>query len=132
AERAMVVATTLAFVVAYALLRQMTGRRVAAGICVLLAASPLFFRFASTTVFSDMPYFLTSMLALWSVDRLDLMRSPRRHLGLVFLSAALVAASVLIRTSGITLVVGACAWIAATFWFDRVRGTARLKTFSGI
>src|SRR5262249_37647865 len=75
--RAMVVISTVAFLVAYVLLRRMAGRRVAGGICLLLAASPLYFRFASTMVFSDLPYFLTSMATLWAVDRIDRSRLPR-------------------------------------------------------
>jgi dolichyl-phosphate-mannose-protein mannosyltransferase len=130
--RVMVVATTAAFLVAYVLLRRQTGRRVAAGICVLLAASPMYFRFASTTVFSDMPYFLTSMAALWAVSRIDESRPARAPAGLLALAAVLIGASVLIRTSGVALVAGMAAWIAATFWFDRHRGFLRLKGLIGL
>jgi hypothetical protein len=130
--RVMVVTTTAAFLVTYVLLRRMAGRRVAAGICLLLAASPLYFRFASTMVFSDMPYFVTSMAALWAIDRADQSRLTRPPAGLLGLAAVLIGASVLMRTSGIALVAGMVAWIAATFWFDRQRGAIRLKAASSL
>jgi hypothetical protein len=130
--RGMVIATTLAFLVAYALLRRTHGRRVAAGICLLLMSSPVFFRFASTGVLSDMPYFLTSIGALLVIDQLDRARTTSRRIVLFCLAALLIATSLLIRTSGIALVVGIVAWIAATLWFNRARGVVRLKTFGGL
>jgi hypothetical protein len=130
--RAMVVATTLAFLLAYWLLRRRLGRGAAAGICVLLASSPVFFRFASTTVFSDMPYFVTSMGALLIVDQLDRSSPTRRRTGLLCLAALLIVGSLLIRTSGLALVIGIVTWIAATFWFDRPLAVSRLRKFGGL
>src|SRR5215470_1512439 len=115
--RAMVLATTLAFLLAYWLLRRTLGRRASAGICLLLASSPVFFRFASTTVVSDMPYFVTSMGALLVAAQLDRARTTSRRMVLFCLAA---------------LVVGIVVWIAATFWFNRARGVVRLKTFGGL
>src|SRR5215813_499380 len=130
--RAMVIATTLAFLVAYVLVRRTHGRWVAAGICLLLMSSPVFFRFASRTVLSDMPYFLTSMGALLVAAQLDRARTTSRRMFLSCLAALLISASLLIRTSGIALVVGIVVWIGATFWFNRARGVVRLKTFGGL
>jgi hypothetical protein len=130
--RAMVIATTVAFFLAYLLLRRTYGRRTAAGICLVLASSVGFFQFASTFVFSDMPYFLTSMGALLVVDQLDRARSTGRRIVLFCLAALLIGASLLIRTSGIALVVGIVPWTAATLWLNRAKGFARLKTFGGL
>jgi hypothetical protein len=130
--RAMVITTTVAFLVAYLLLRRTNGRRVAAGVCLLLASSPAFFRFASTLVFSDMPYFLASMAALLVAEELDRASTTSRQTGLFWLAAILISASLLIRTSGIALVIGMVAWIAATFWTSRARGVTRLKRFAGL
>src|SRR5215470_5447853 len=130
--RAMVVATTLAFLLAYWLLRRTLGRRASAGICLLLASSPVFFRFASTTVASDMPYFVTSMGALLIVDQLDKASPTRRRTGLLCLAALLIAGSLLIRTSGIAITIGIVAWIAATFSFDRPLAVSRLRKFGGL
>jgi hypothetical protein len=130
--RAIVIMTTLAFLVAYLLLRRTHGRRVAAGVCLLLASSPAFFRFSSTCVVSDMPYFLSSMAALLVAEKLDRAATTSRQTGLFCLAAILISASLLIRTSGIALVIGMVAWIAATFWTSRARGIARLKRFAGL
>jgi len=130
--RAMVIATTLAFFVAYLLLRRTLGRRVAAVICLILASSPGFFRFASTTVFSDMPYFLASMSALLVAEQLESARDISGQTRRFWLAAILISASLLIRTSGIALVIGLVAWIAATFCTSRTGGIARLKTFGGL
>jgi len=130
--RAMVIVTTVAFFVTYLLLRRAYGRRTAGGICLVLASSAGFFKFASTLVFSDMPYFLTSMGALLVAAQLDRARTTSRRMVLFCLAALLIGASLLIRTSGIALVVGIVMWIAATLWFNRARGAVRLKTFGGL
>jgi hypothetical protein len=130
--RAMVIVTTVAFFVTYLLLRRAYGRRTAGGICLVLASSAGFFRFASTLVFSDMPYFLASMCALLVAAQLDRARTTSRRMVLFCLAALVIGASLLIRTSGIALVVGIVVWIAATFWFNRARGVVRLKTFGGL
>jgi hypothetical protein len=98
----------------------------------LLASSPAFFRFSSTLVFSDMPYFLASMAALLVAEKLDRASTTCRQTSLFWLAAILISASLLIRTSGVALVIGMVAWIAATFWTSRARGITRLKRFSGL
>src|SRR5262252_5404438 len=102
--RAMVISTTLAFLTAYFMLRRTHSRRVSAGICVLLASSPIFFQVSSRFVDSDMPYFLTSMAALLVADQLDRARTARQRTVLFCLSAMLISGSLLIRTSGVALV----------------------------
>jgi hypothetical protein len=72
---ASVVFSTLGFLASYELLRRMEGRA-AAAICLLLISSPLVFALATRMVFSDLPYFLTSMLVLLLVRRLNEQCTP--------------------------------------------------------
>jgi 4-amino-4-deoxy-L-arabinose transferase-like glycosyltransferase len=131
--RIMVIVTMISLLVAYFLLRRTLRKQTAAGICLLLASSAAFFQFASTFVFSDMPYFLTSMAALLVVDRLDRDRNRGRHRSLLLcLAALLICVSLLIRTSGLALVLGIVVWVAATLWFNRARGLFRLRTFGAL
>ena len=68
---ASVVFSTLGFLTSYELLRRMEGRAAGAVICLLLISSPLVFALATRMVFSDLPYFFTSMLVLLLVRRLS-------------------------------------------------------------
>ena len=55
----------------YELLRRLEGRTAAAVISLLLISSPQEFAMATQMVFSDLPYFFTSMVALLLMRRLD-------------------------------------------------------------
>jgi hypothetical protein len=68
---AVVVFATLGCLASYELLRRLEGRTAAAVISLLLISSPQEFALATRMVFSDLPYFFTSMVALVLVRRLD-------------------------------------------------------------
>src|SRR6266849_597193 len=69
--RSMAFFTALGLITAYEFLKSEEGRGVAGVVCLLLASSPSLFQFSTRELFSDMPYFFTSMLLLWAVPRLD-------------------------------------------------------------
>jgi hypothetical protein len=68
---AVVVFATLGCLASYELLRRLEGRTVGAVISLLLISSPQEFALATRMVFSDLPYFFTSMVVLLLVRRLD-------------------------------------------------------------
>ena len=68
---AVVVFATLGCLASYELLGRLEGRTAAAVISLLLISSPQEFALATQMVFSDLPYFFTSMVALLLIRRLD-------------------------------------------------------------
>ena len=66
-----VVFATLGCLASYELLGRLEGRTAAAVISLLLISSPQEFAMATQMVFSDLPYFFTSMVALLLMRRLD-------------------------------------------------------------
>jgi hypothetical protein len=126
--RSIVVSSTLGFLAAYQLLRREESPAAGVVICLLLISSPAWFDFETRVVFSDLPYFLTSMLTLLLIGRLD-EANPRRR-GITWLLCALaLIASVLIRSAGVALIGGLVAWLAVTWMTDRVARIRRLTTF---
>jgi len=128
--RSMAVFTALGFIVSYELLRREQGRTVAAVCCLLLASSPLIFEFSTQAVFSDLPYFFTSMLTLLVAKQLEMAQSPRARAALCLLCGLLLVGSLLIRSSGVALLIGLFAWLVVSFFFaDRTAVILRFKTF---
>jgi hypothetical protein len=127
--RALTVLTTLGLGVSYLLLRCRGGRTFAAAVTALLFASPTIFRMATTSVFSDLPYLLTSMAALLMLSSLDVAETSRAGSVRWLLCGFLLLASLLIRSAGITLVLGLGAWLAISCWRDPTRAMRRCKTF---
>jgi hypothetical protein len=125
----MAVFATMGLIVSYELLRREHGRAVAAGVCLLLGSSPIFFAFSTQMVFSDMPYLFTSMLTLLLATRLDSATSVRARVVLGPLCGLLLVSSLLIRSAGITLVTGLVAWLAASWLTDRQVARRRTSTF---
>jgi 4-amino-4-deoxy-L-arabinose transferase-like glycosyltransferase len=128
--RAMAVFSTLGFGMAYAVLRREQGRAFAAATTVLVMASPTFFRLATRTVFSDLPFFFTSMCTIWAAIRLDrATTSKRRTVALGAVCAVSLVLSILLRSAGVTLCLGFGAWLAVTFFVDPARRIHRLRRF---
>jgi hypothetical protein len=127
--RAITVFTTLGLGVTYLLLRREAGRTFATAVTTLLFASPAVFGFATKMVFSDLPYLLTSMTALLILSSLDVAETSRTRSVRWVLCGFLMLASLLIRSAGITLVVGLAAWLAVSCWRDPTSAVRRCKTF---
>jgi Dolichyl-phosphate-mannose-protein mannosyltransferase len=128
--RTMAVFTMLALVYSYEVLRSRVSRKVAAAICLLIASSPIIFRFSTTLVFSDLPYFFTSMMLLWGLTRLEL--ASVRHLKRTLwwlLCFVLVVASVLLRSTGTALLGGILGWLTISAFTDRSSLKRRLQVF---
>jgi hypothetical protein len=104
---------TFALIAAYELLRRVEGRFVSATACLLLGTSQHFFSFGTSAIFPDMPYFLTSMLALLLALRID-QKEPRKSLiGWEVLLGITLALTVLIRSVGIAFLMGLISWSIA-------------------
>jgi hypothetical protein len=127
--RAITVFTTLGLGVTYLLLRREAGRTFAALVTALLFASPTVFGFGTRMVFSDLPYLLTSMTALLMLSSLDVAETSRTRSVRWVLCGFLMLASLLIRSAGITLVLGLAAWLAVSCLRDPTRAVRRCKTF---
>lgn len=127
--RTMAVFTTLGLLFAYEVLRREENRKVAAAICLLIGSSPIVFQFSTTLVFSDLPYFFTSMMLLWALTRLDLARRPWKAALWWLLCFLLVVSSVLIRSTGMALLGGVVGWLGVSLFGDRTNARKRLLLF---
>lgn len=128
--RALTVFTALALIFTYELLRGLQSRVAAAAICLLVASTPLVFVYSTRLVFSDMPYFFTSMCLLWTVVHLDSIREGRWKQFFLWLGClVLLLSSVLIRSTGIALLTGLLAWLAVSVLKDKARARRRLLIF---
>jgi hypothetical protein len=127
--RSMAIFTTLGLMAAYELLKLEEDRHVAAVACLLMASSPSVFQFSTRMIFSDMPYFFTSMLLLWALARLDSARSRARAALLWALCCVLLLVSILLRSTGIALAGGILGWQAVSLFREREVGKSRLVIF---
>ncbi|MCC6365689.1 MAG: hypothetical protein IT165_19420 [Bryobacterales bacterium] len=127
--RSMAFFTTLGLTAAYKLLKSEEDGRVAAVACLLLASSPSVFEFSTRMIFSDMPYFFTSMLLLWALARLDSARSQARAALLWGLCCVLLLVSILLRSTGIALAGGILGWLTVSLFRERKVGMRRLVIF---
>jgi hypothetical protein len=127
--RSMPVFTTLGVVASYELLRREVGRPLAATICLLLMSSMEVFAFSTSQVLSDPPYLLASGLSLLLV--LDMQDKPKGRFPAVkwLLLCVLLPFSVLIRSAGLTLLVGLAAWLAVSWAVDPAVAAMRTRTF---
>jgi len=126
--RSMPVFAVLGIVATYELLRKEHGRGVAAAIALLIASSPILFKFSTVLVFSDLPYFCTSMFGLLLAARLDAARN--RWLLVQAACGLLLVGSLLIRSSGIALFGGLFAWLIVSAFVDRSNARIRLIKFA--
>lgn len=128
--RSMAFFTTLGLIIAYKFLKLEEGRGVAGVTCLLLASSPGLFEFSTRMLFSDMPYFFTSMFLLWALARLDSVTNRARTRALWWaLCVLLLLASILLRSTGIALAGGILGWLAVSLFRERKLGKSRLAIF---
>jgi hypothetical protein len=129
-SRSMIIFAILGLMVSYRLLRDLGEHRlVAAAICLLLASSPMMFAFTTNLVFSDMPYFLTSMVTLVLASRLITATTVFRRNSLWWLCALFLVSSLMIRSSGIALLMGILGWLIASWCIERRAASQRTKIF---
>ena len=127
--RVIAVCTTLGLITAYELLRKVEGRGVAAAACLLLGSSAAVFQFNTQVVFSDMPYFLVSMLVLWMALKMDRSEPGSARTGWTLLFSAALVMAVLIRSAGIALVGGLGMWMVVSRLAVPERGRVRMRMF---
>ena len=128
--RSMAVFFTLALIATYEVLRLEEGRWVAGATCLLLGSSPEVFQFSTHLVFSDMPYFFTSMILLWLMIRIDSAEGGIRKRTIWWLlSGALMVVSVLMRSTGIALAGGILGWIMISAFRKREAVKRRIRIF---
>jgi hypothetical protein len=127
---AMAVFLALGLGASYLLMRREEGARFAAYVMVVMCASPVIFRMTTAGVMSDVPYLLTSMTTLVLAGRMAA-RSSLRPQGVMqsIACAALLFASVLIRSAGITLILGIVAWLFVSFIVAREDAIKRCRVF---
>jgi len=130
--RAMVVFATAGLLVTYVLLRRTDGNWAAGAICLLTISSPVWFRFASSSVLSDMPYFFLSSAALLFAEMLDAAEKWGARLAWFVATAVFLAASIATRSSGITLVVALGMCIVSSFLVRRSRAARRTVMFGAL
>jgi hypothetical protein len=128
--RSMTVFSTLSLLAAYEVLRSEEDRHAAGAICLLLGSSPLVFQFSTYLVFSDMPYCFTSIMLLWVLMRLDLNQGWIFYRTMWwFIAAALVIASVLMRSTGVALLGGILGWLIVSSFRARHTVNRRIGIF---
>lgn len=128
--RSMPLFTTLGLITAYEILKTEEGGAVAGLVCLLLASSPIWFEFSTTMLFSDMPYFFSSMLLLWALMRLNASTNRARTLAWWWtLCAVLLLASILLRSTGIALAFGILAWLTVSLFRERQSRKRRLALY---
>jgi hypothetical protein len=124
------ISATLALIAAYELLRRVEARFVSATACLLLGTSQHFFSFGTSAIFPDMPYFLTSMLALLLALRIDQEEPGKSLIGWEVLLGITLALTVLIRSIGIALLMGLSSWSIAGLLLVPDAGRRRIRKFA--
>ena len=128
--RLMAASGVLALLLSYWLLRTQAGRGVAAAACLLLGSSPFLFEFSTRMVFTDVPYWLASILLIWGVFKLDAVTEWRSAQLLLWLAWYVgLVATIVVRSAGISLLGGMCCWIALGYFSDRKKAAQRLRRF---
>jgi hypothetical protein len=125
----MALSTTLGLSASFELLRRAQGRAVALVSCLLFGSSVALFSFSTNLIFSDMPYFLASMLTLLLVFEMDRRRDSRFPKLLAVLCGLALVADVMIRSAGIVFLAAGVVWIAASFFCSPALGWRRLRLF---
>ena len=123
----MAISTTLGLAATYTLLRRIGGRTIAAIACLLLGSSPALFTFTTRLVFSDMPYFFTSMLTLGLAYKADITREARARTRWILLCGSSLVLTLMIRSAGIAILIAFCAWVLFSFFVNSSLGWRRLK-----
>ena len=128
--RSMSIFATSGLIVAYQILKAEDGLEFAGVVCLLLASSPIWFKFSTRMLFSDMPFFFTSMLLLWALTRLDssVARARGRALWWTFCGLLLLA-SILLRSTGIALAGGIFGWLVVSSFREPRLAKRRLAIY---
>jgi len=129
---AMAVFEALGFGVTYLVLRREVGRLAAAALCVLLAASPLYFSMATEWVSTTLPFFFTIMSALYAARKLEESTTTRSRLQWGVLLVFFGAASIMIATAGIALIAAVVVRIGITLFRDRHLALVQLKNYAAL
>lgn len=127
--RALVLFATLGLAVTYELLRRQTSRAVAAAICLLLVSSRIHFDLVTQAIVPSYPYFFCTMAALLVARKLEEAKSLVSRIAWSAALTVLVAASLLLASAAIALLVGIVASICVAFCRDRHLAFARLRTY---
>jgi hypothetical protein len=127
--RAMAVFATLGLIASYELLRRSEGRTIAVVTCLLLASSPAVFQISTLSLSSDLPYFFVTILALVIVGHIEGSNATPARIVWSLLLGLLVSSAVIIRSAGMALLGGFCAWLAVSFTAGRSTIRRRMQTF---
>jgi hypothetical protein len=127
--RVVIIFAMLSLLASYEFLRRAQSRGMAIVCCLLLASSPQIFGLSTTLIFSDLPYFFTSLVALMAGAQLAIARRRRARVAWWMVCASFSLVSILFRSAGITLAIGLAAWLAVSFFTDRAAARGRLWTF---
>ena len=127
--RAMAVCEMLAFLVTYVLFQRYISKSVAAGICIVLISSPLYFSMAAAWVNPCLPFLFTTVMALLAIDRYENSATPSARLTWGVVLAAVVAASLMVASAAISLLGAIIAAIVATSLKEWRLGLSRLRLF---
>jgi hypothetical protein len=132
--RSMSVFLALGLIASYWLLKRQEGVAVAATTCLLIASSPIVFALSTQIVFSDLPYFFTSITTLVLVAKMDrTAKALAQTLLLGLICTVMLVSSLLLRSSGVALIAGLVGWLAVGgLWTDKATRTRRLRTFAVI
>jgi hypothetical protein len=101
--RAMAIFEALGFLAAYEILRHRLPMIVAAGICILMLSSPLYFSMSTGWVFPTFPFFFTTMVALLLLEKYQTTSTPASTIAYGVLLAFLIAVSIMFATAGVAL-----------------------------
>jgi len=116
---AMAIFETLGFLLFYEFLRRRMPWIIAAGICILLMSSPLYFAWATRMVYPCFAYFFTTMFALLSYEEYKNAATKKWTIAWGVLLTLAVLASLLIATSTAALLVAMLAVTLFTSLNDR-------------
>jgi hypothetical protein len=128
--RVVAVFTALGLIATYELLRRVEGRGLAAVACLLLASCPAMFIFNTGVVFPEMAFLFASMLALLLALKIDRSEQSSALIGWELLLGIVLGFAVLIRSVGIALLAGVCAWSVASLLLAPELGKRRIRRFA--
>ena len=126
---AIAVCEMLAFLATYVLLQKYISKFLAAGICIVLISSPVYFSMAAAWVSPCLPFLLTTAIALLAVDRYENSATPSSRLTWGVVLATVVAASLMVASAAISLLGAIIGAIVATSLKDWRLGLSRLRLF---
>lgn len=115
------------FLLSYTVLRNQIGRATAAAICLLLAASPAIFPYATRVLWPSFPYFFFSMLFLLLAQRFKPPKDGLQKILIGCLLCFLLTAALLIQSVGIALIGALLGWAVLLFLRDSPDAKIRLK-----